>query len=46
MRKKNVVKLSDAERQELTDCINIGKKEACKIRNAHILLKSDVNGPD
>ena len=45
MKKKYVVKLTDAEQQELLDIVNTGKKEASKIRNAHILLKSDVNGP-
>lgn len=45
MKKKYVVKLTDAEQQELVDIVNTGKKEASKIRNAHILLKSDVNGP-
>lgn len=45
MNKKYVVQLTNAERQELSDIINTGKKAAYKIRNAHILLKSDVNGP-
>ncbi len=45
MNKKYVVQLTDAERQELSDIINTGKKEAYMIRHAHILLKSDINGP-
>lgn len=45
MKKKYVVKLTEAEQQELVEIVNTGKKAASKIRNAHILLKSDVNGP-
>ncbi len=45
MNKKYVVQLSDTERQELEDCVHTGKNEAYKIRNAYILLKSDVKGP-
>lgn len=45
MTKKYVVKLTDTEQKDLEEIVNTGKKEASKIRNAHILLKADANGP-
>jgi Homeodomain-like domain len=45
MPKKYIVRLSDEERQQLTELISKGKTAAFKIRHAHILLKADADGP-
>ena len=45
MPKKYIVRLSDAERQHLTELISKGKTAAYKIRHANILLKADADGP-
>ena len=45
MNKKYIVRLSAAERSQLTALIKKGKAAASKIRHAHILLKADVDGP-
>lgn len=45
MPKKYIVRLSDEERQQLTELISKGKTAAYKIRHAHILLKADADGP-
>jgi hypothetical protein len=39
------VRLSDAERSQLTKRTSQGKAAASKIRHAHILLKADADGP-
>lgn len=46
MRKKYIVRLSDEERQILTEIIKTAKGGAEKIRRAHILLKADADGPN
>ena len=46
MCKKYIVRLSDEERQILTEIIKTAKGGAEKIRRAHILLKADANGPN
>jgi hypothetical protein len=43
--KKYVVRLSDAERQQLGDLVSKGKASARKIVHAQILLKVDADGP-
>ncbi len=43
--KKYVVKLSDEERQRLSDLIRKGKSPAQRLLKARILLKADVAGP-
>ena len=45
MPKKYIVRLSDEERQQLTELISKGKTAAYKIRHANILLKADADGP-
>jgi transposase len=45
MNKKYIVRLSDAERAQLTELTRKGKAAAYKIRHAHILLKADAAGP-
>lgn len=45
MNKKYIVRLSDAERAQLTELTGKGKAAAYKIRHAHILLKADAAGP-
>jgi hypothetical protein len=45
MHKKDIVRLSDAERAQLTELTRKGQAAAYKIRHAHILLKADANGP-
>lgn len=41
MKKRYVVKLSEAERERLHDLVNIGKAAAYRRRHARILLKAD-----
>ena len=45
MNKKYIVHLSDEERQHLNDIIKRGKTAAHRIRHAHIVLKTDADGP-
>lgn len=45
MNKKYIVRLSDAERDRLTELTRKGKAAASKIRYAQILLKADAEGP-
>jgi transposase len=45
MRKKYIVRLSHGEREELQDVIKKLKGTSQKVRRAHILLKSDADGP-
>lgn len=45
MNKKYIVRLSDAERAQLTELTRKGKAAAYKIRHAHILVKADADGP-
>lgn len=46
MTKKYVVRLTEEERQSLTQVINKLKGSREKMRRANILLKADANGPD
>jgi len=43
--KKYVVRLTHEEREQLTRLVRSGKAAAQKIRRAHILLKTDADGP-
>lgn len=43
--KKYVVRLSEAERQQLGALLTKGKAAAYKIKHANILLKADADGP-
>jgi hypothetical protein len=45
MQKKYVVRLTDEEREKLTHLIRKLKGTSQKVRRAHILLKSDADGP-
>jgi transposase len=45
MNKKYIVRLSNAERAQLTELTRKGKAAAYKVRHAHILLKVDAAGP-
>jgi transposase len=45
MNKKYIVRLTEAERAQLTELTRKGKAAASKIRHAHILLQADANGP-
>lgn len=44
--KKYIVRLSDEEREYLTEIVTKGKAAAYKIKHAHILLKADADGPN
>jgi transposase len=44
MNKRYIVRLSEAERTQLTELTRKGKAAAYKIRHAHILLKADAAG--
>lgn len=46
MRKKYVVRLTDAEREILTGLLKRQRVAAQKVRRARILLKADVDGPN
>lgn len=46
MRKKYVVRLSDAEREILTQLLKKKRVSAQKVRRARILLKADADGPN
>ena len=43
--KKYIVRLTDAEREQLTELTRKGNAAASKIRHAHILLQADAHGP-
>jgi len=45
MRKKYIVRLSDAERATLVEVIRRQKGSSLKVRRAQILLKADAGGP-
>lgn len=45
MLKRYIVRLSEAERQDLKGLVSTGKGAAYKIKHANILLNIDVNGP-
>ena len=45
MNKKYVVRLTDAERSELTEVVKKLKGTSQKVRRAQILLKADADGP-
>ncbi len=46
MRKKYVVRLSEAERERLTGVVKKLKGSSQKVRRAQVLLKADADGPD
>ena len=46
MRKKYVVRLTDAEREILTELLKRQRVAAQKVRRARILLKADADGPN
>lgn len=43
--KKYIVRLTEEERQSLTELVTKGKAAAYKIRHANMLLKADADGP-
>lgn len=45
MEKKYVVRLSDAEREQLTAIVRKFSGSSQKVRRAQILLKTDAEGP-
>jgi transposase len=45
MPKRYIVRLSEAERQQLQALVSTGKAAAYKIKHANILLNIDANGP-
>lgn len=45
MQKKFIVRLSDAERQQLREVVRKLKGTSQKVKRAQILLKADVDGP-
>lgn len=45
MNKRYIVRLTDEERQELSELVSKGKAAAYKIKHANILLKVDADGP-
>ena len=45
MKKKYIVRLTDAERQTLQDVIKKLKGSSLKVRRAQVLLKADADGP-
>jgi hypothetical protein len=45
MQKKFIVRLSDAERQQLRDVVRKLKGTSQKVKRAQILLKADADGP-
>jgi hypothetical protein len=45
MKKKYIVRLTDAERQALQDVIKKLKGSSLKVRRAQVLLKADADGP-
>ena len=45
MRKKYIVRLTDAERQTLAEVVGKFKGSSQKVRRAQVLLKADADGP-
>jgi len=45
LRKKYIVRLKEAERNQLKEVVTKGKTAAYKIKHANILLAADINGP-
>jgi hypothetical protein len=45
MRRKYIVRLTDAERAMLGQIVRTLKGSAQKVRRAHVLLKADADGP-
>ena len=45
MNKKYIVRLTSDERKELEDFVSKGRTPAYKIKHAHVLLKTDADGP-
>ena len=45
MAKRYIVRLTDAEREQLQELVSKGKTAAYRIKHAHILLKADAEGP-
>jgi hypothetical protein len=45
MMKKYIVRLTEAEREQLQVIVTKGKAPAYKIKHANILLKADADGP-
>ena len=45
MLKKYIVKLSDAERETLTEIVRNLKGSSQRVRRAQVLLKADADGP-
>jgi transposase len=45
MRKKYIVRLTDAERDQLRQMVSKGRAAAYKIRHANVLLLADADGP-
>lgn len=45
MQKKYIVRLTEAEREELTEVVKKLKGKSQKVRRAQILLKADADGP-
>ena len=45
MRKRYIVRLTDEEREDLTQLVSKGKAAARKLRRARVLLKADADGP-
>ena len=46
MQKKYIVRLNEAERQQLTEVIKKLQGSGQKVRRAYILLQADANGPN
>ena len=46
MHKKNIVRLTDEERQTLRSVVKKLSGTSQKVRRAQILLKADANGPN
>jgi len=46
MQKKYIVRLTDAERQTLTEIVTKFKGSSQKVRRAQVLLKADADGPN
>lgn len=46
MVKKYIVRLTEDERQQLTELVSTGKAAAYKIKHAFVLLKADADGPN
>ena len=46
MNKKYIVRLTEEERDQLTELVNKGQAAAAKIKHANVLLKVDADGPN